>query len=89
MYQRYIKPFIKITDMETAKELLKELNIKDTVFIKDEWLKGGLSEMMESYAKQKSIEFLESIKEYEREAGKQICFDERESEELYQIYIEK
>lgn len=29
------------------------------------------------------IDFLDSIRDYERESGKQICFDERTSEELY------
>ena len=33
-----------------------------------------------------AIEFLDSIREYEREKGSRICFDERDSKELLQIY---
>jgi hypothetical protein len=33
-----------------------------------------------------AIEFLDSIREYERENGNKICFDERDSKELLQIY---
>lgn len=33
-----------------------------------------------------AIEFLDSIREYERENGSRICFDERDSKELLEIY---
>jgi hypothetical protein len=31
-------------------------------------------------------EFLDSIRDYERESGKRICDDERTSEELYDLF---
>jgi len=34
-----------------------------------------------------AIEFLDSIRDYERESGNKICFDERGSEELYDIFL--
>jgi hypothetical protein len=36
-----------------------------------------------------AIEFLDSIKEYERENGSRICFDERDSKELLEIFKNK
>ena len=35
-----------------------------------------------------AIEFLDSIRRYERENGKAMCFDERDSEELLEIFKE-
>jgi len=34
-----------------------------------------------------SIEFLDSIREYERESGGRICFDKRDSGELFEIFL--
>ena len=34
-----------------------------------------------------SIEFLDSIRDYERENGNRICFDERTSEELFYTFL--
>lgn len=36
-----------------------------------------------------AIEFLESIRDYEHESGNQICYDERTSDELYQLFKTK
>ena len=36
-----------------------------------------------------AIEFLNSIREYERESGNCICYDDRTSEELYNEYKNK
>lgn len=33
-----------------------------------------------------AIEFLDSIRDYERESGSRICFDERDSKELLEIF---
>jgi TPP-dependent indolepyruvate ferredoxin oxidoreductase alpha subunit len=41
---------------------------------------------MEEYAKYVAIAFLDSARAYERESGKAICYDERESEEFYLIF---
>ena len=41
----------------------------------------------EEYAKQKSIEFLDSIRDYEHESGSMIHLDERSSKELYEIHL--
>ena len=38
--------------------------------------------------KETCIKFLDEIRDYEHESGKQICYDERTSEELYQIFIQ-
>ena len=40
----------------------------------------------EQIADEFAIEFLDSIREYERENGSRICFDERDSKELLQIF---
>ena len=39
------------------------------------------------YAEEHAIAFLDSIREYERQGNNQICYDERESKELYDIWI--
>lgn len=36
--------------------------------------------------KQIAVDFLDSIRGYERENGQKICFDERSSEELFEIF---
>lgn len=41
---------------------------------------------LEVIADEFAIEFLDSIREYERESGSRICFDERDSKELLQIF---
>jgi hypothetical protein len=41
---------------------------------------------LEVIADEFAIEFLDSIREYERENGSRICFDERDSKELLQIF---
>jgi hypothetical protein len=38
-----------------------------------------------SLAGNQAIEFLDQIRDYERESGNAICYDERTSEELYEI----
>jgi hypothetical protein len=43
-------------------------------------------EMQEIQKDEFAIRFLDSIREYERESGKRICFDERDSKELLEIY---
>jgi hypothetical protein len=49
-----------------------------------------LEKPMHDYAGQSdAIEFLESIRAYEHEAGIQICYDERTSEELYQSFLNR
>jgi len=34
-----------------------------------------------------AVEFLDAIREYERESGNKICYDERTSDELYQQFL--
>ena len=41
---------------------------------------------LEVIADEFAIDFLDSIREYERENGSRICFDERDSKELLQIF---
>ena len=45
-----------------------------------------IMEIAKKYAKQESVAFLESIRDYERENGERICFDERTSDELYEEF---
>lgn len=45
-----------------------------------------MNEMFNELADEFAIGFLDSIKEYERENGSRICFDERDSKELLEIY---
>lgn len=35
-----------------------------------------------------AVAFLDSIRDYERESGKSICFDDRSSFDLYQYFID-
>ena len=42
-----------------------------------------------NHEKSACIEFLDSIRDYERECGDRICNDERDSETLYDIYTKK
>jgi len=51
-----------------------------------EWLDESIEPCVISSEKECAIEFLDQIREYERESGNKICFDERTSEELYEIY---
>jgi hypothetical protein len=48
--------------------------------------KTTLADRCEQIADDFAIEFLDSIREYERENGSRICFDERDSKELLQIF---
>jgi hypothetical protein len=54
---------------------------------------GGMQEPLLSdcvkIAEQFAIEFLDSIRDYERECRQLICFDERDSKELLEIFKEK
>jgi len=52
----------------------------------------ALMNAIDMYAENKSqpsdvVDFLDSIREYEKENGSRICFDERTSSELYQLFI--
>lgn len=41
-----------------------------------------------SKEREMAISFLDNIRDYERESGNQICYDERTSEELFDLYLE-
>lgn len=44
---------------------------------------------MHEHAEQQAVDFLESIRDYERECGDRICFDERTSVELYKQFLNR
>ena len=46
----------------------------------------SLADKIEKTSDKFAIGFLDSIREYERENGSRICFDERDSKELLLIY---
>ena len=41
---------------------------------------------MDAARRDEAIAFLEKIRDYEHESGNQICYDERTSEQLYQLF---
>lgn len=54
-----------------------------------EWLDESQSAAAPSLKEREmAISFLDNIKDYERESGNQICYDERTSEELFDLYLE-
>jgi hypothetical protein len=46
-------------------------------------------EFAETQLSELVIEFLDSIRDYERENGQRICFDDRSSKELFEMFIKK
>lgn len=61
-----------------------ELPINHTIYQTTfDWFRSRIS------ASSDAIEFLESIRDYEHECGTQICYDERTSEQLYQLFKTK
>lgn len=55
-----------------------------------EWCQGELNWLkthIESYVQSEAISFLDTIRDHERETGNKICFDERDSGELYEIFL--
>lgn len=43
---------------------------------------------MDSYAQMVAIDFLNNIRDYERENREQICYDERTSKELFNLFFQ-
>ena len=56
--------------------------------LKEKFKKEGFSncDYLEQVAEEFAIGFLDSIRDYERENGDRICFDERDSKKLLEIY---
>lgn len=54
--------------------------------IYEDAFKAGVS-FAEYQLSELAIEFLDAIREYERENGQRICFDERDSKELFQEFL--
>ena len=52
-------------------------------------LKTETADQLEQIVDNFAIEFLNSIRDYERENGSRICFDERDSKELLEIFKNK
>jgi hypothetical protein len=50
------------------------------------FLKGHNTKDFEQIAEDFAIGFLDSIRDYELESGYRICFDEKSSKELLEIY---
>lgn len=50
--------------------------------------KDVIRRCMTIYARQVAIAFLEDMRDYERESGSFIGFDERTSEEFYNLFID-
>lgn len=52
----------------------------------------GIDKCMDEYEKQesekKTVAFLDSIRDYERENGTSICYDDRSSSDLFKHWIE-
>jgi len=79
--------------MKTAEEILcNKWNCERENLQVDIILSANLTmiiESMEEYAKLVAIGFLDSIRDYEKENGQRICFDERTSKELFNEFIKQ
>jgi hypothetical protein len=69
------------------------MTIKEQL-MKDSWdydfpMSNRHAESIENIIYNFSVDFLNDIKEYEKESGNRICDDERNSFELLDIYIKK
>jgi hypothetical protein len=65
----------------TALEILNRVEPNGELLTTDHILKA-----MEEYAEQRSISFVDSLRDYERESHALLGFDERTTEELYQQF---
>lgn len=71
--------------IEAQKEIYAPYSNAEPWADKQQAFKDG-SEYGYSFAAGESVAFLDQIRDYERESGKAICYDERTSEELYEIF---
>jgi len=60
--------------------------LKTTVSINTDGEAGRFANRCTEIADNYAIEFLDAIKEYEKENGSSICYDERSSKELLEIF---
>lgn len=94
------KPFIIMEPVQQLnviaeiplKYLLERYRIRHKVHTDDftkeiEYLIKKNEELVANKIKDACIYFLDSIRNYERENGVSVCYDERDSEEFYQIHI--
>ena len=56
------------------------------LYIDVEKLAVEIQSLLDTQVKERCCHFLDAIREYERESGNQICYDDRESLELFSIY---
>jgi hypothetical protein len=73
--------------MSKEETLDKEVKSSGPYLTTDVVESGDALTAMDIWAQSQSIAFLDSIRDYERENGEQICYDERSSEDLYDIFI--
>lgn len=62
---------------------------KNELQVQGNYYDGNCLDIAAKHAEKVAVKFLDSIRDYERESGKSICYDDRSSSELYKYFITK
>jgi hypothetical protein len=73
--------------MQTIQQLIDKHKVQVLPQGAEDW-EIVCREVAKEYAKQECIQFLNDIRDYEHENGQAITYDERDSEELYEVHLQ-
>lgn len=74
----------------TNEKILSKLTGLKGIYLTHGAIRGSDAlEAMDAARREEAIRFLDKIRDYERESGNQICYDERSSEQLYSLFKNK